>query len=244
MDAPARTTRPDQSERLAEQYLRARGYSDVVYEPDGNVPPDFLVDGRIAVEVRRLNQFHESPQGSKEPLEQVSEPVINWIDKCLESFGPSVNGESWFVHVSFSRPLGDWRVVRNELRGTLNEFKNSSTRRPGKSCVLPHLELEFKKACNQHPFFFLLGGLSDYDSGGFTLFETYRSLEVIIPEKESKIAPYRSGYPEWWLVLINHIGYWLNEDDAHQLRESPPVTHSLDKVVLVNPLNTSDGIEI
>jgi len=27
-----------------------------VYEPDGNTPPDFLVNGTIAVEVRRLNQ--------------------------------------------------------------------------------------------------------------------------------------------------------------------------------------------
>ena len=45
----------DDSEARIAAYLAHRGFTDVVYEPDGNVPPDFLVDGRIAVEVRRLN---------------------------------------------------------------------------------------------------------------------------------------------------------------------------------------------
>jgi len=46
----------DSSETLAKEYLRFLGYTDIIYEPDGNIPPDFLVNGRIAVEVRRLNQ--------------------------------------------------------------------------------------------------------------------------------------------------------------------------------------------
>ena len=98
------------------------------------------------------------------------------------------------------------------------------------------------RAPQQH--FFLLGGFSDYDSGGFTLAETIRSLKVIIPEKEAKVAPYKKRYPTWWLVLINHISYRLNEEDLCEIRKSPPVEHSFDKVVLVNPLDTSHGTEI
>jgi hypothetical protein len=41
----------DRSETLAYNHLVFRGFSSPVYEPDGNVPPDFLLDGRIAVEV-------------------------------------------------------------------------------------------------------------------------------------------------------------------------------------------------
>ncbi len=48
--------RMDQSESHARDYLEHLGLGRVVYQPDGNVPPDFLVDGRIAVEVRRLNE--------------------------------------------------------------------------------------------------------------------------------------------------------------------------------------------
>ena len=48
-----------QEEKWVEEYLTHRGFRDIVYEPDGNVPPDFLIDGKIAIEVRRLNQHHE-----------------------------------------------------------------------------------------------------------------------------------------------------------------------------------------
>jgi len=44
----------DRSETVGMHHLLFRGHSDVIYEPDGNVPPDFLVEGRSAVEVRRL----------------------------------------------------------------------------------------------------------------------------------------------------------------------------------------------
>ena len=46
----------DETERIVLAHLTHRGFTDVVYEPDGNIPPDFLVNGSIAIEVRRLNQ--------------------------------------------------------------------------------------------------------------------------------------------------------------------------------------------
>jgi len=48
----------DEAEMLSEAFLRSRGFKAVVYEPDGNIPPDFLCDTRVAVEVRR---FEPSP---------------------------------------------------------------------------------------------------------------------------------------------------------------------------------------
>lgn len=234
----------NQSERLAERYLRSLGFNGVTYEPDGNVPPDFVVDGKVAVEVRRLNQFKQSPNGDMIPVEEVSEPVPKRIETCLKRLGPSVDGESWFVHVCLSRPFESWKVVRRKLPSTLNSFKSSQARRPCTLSITPHLDLDLKRAPTPQQDFFLLGGLLDYDSGGFTLAETIRSLSVIIPEKEAKVAPYRMRYPKWWLVLINHTIYRLNEEDLSAIRNSPPVEHSFDKVVLVNPLDTSNGTEI
>jgi hypothetical protein len=65
----------DASEVLADAYLRHCGYTDVKYEPDGNIPPDFLVNGRIAIEVRRLNQNYVAPEGNK-GLEEVRIPLF------------------------------------------------------------------------------------------------------------------------------------------------------------------------
>src|SRR5206468_13124046 len=64
----------DKSEQIAESHLRSRGFQDIMYEPDGNVPPDFLVDGQIAVEVRRLNQNEDTPEGPR-GLEEAAIPL-------------------------------------------------------------------------------------------------------------------------------------------------------------------------
>jgi hypothetical protein len=55
----------DQSEKVAYQYLSSCGFRDIVYEPDGNIPPDFLVNDSVAVEVRRLNQNEQTPAGPR-----------------------------------------------------------------------------------------------------------------------------------------------------------------------------------
>jgi hypothetical protein len=46
----------------------------------------------------------------------------------------------------------------------------------------------------------------------------------------------RAKYPEWWLILIDHIGYGA--------REPIHVDHDWDKVILVNPLNPELGYEV
>ena len=64
----------DATEKLVAKHLKHRGYANVVYEPDGNIPPDFLVDGTIAIEVRRLNQNHFDGPDAK-GLEEVAIPL-------------------------------------------------------------------------------------------------------------------------------------------------------------------------
>lgn len=44
-------------EKIAENYLISEGYINIIYEPNGNCPPDFVVNKEIAIEVRRLNQL-------------------------------------------------------------------------------------------------------------------------------------------------------------------------------------------
>lgn len=75
----------DASEKLVESYLKGI-FTDVRYEPDGNVPPDFLADSRVAVEVRRLNQNHDDGSG-KGPrgLEETAIPIWRRVRVCLES---------------------------------------------------------------------------------------------------------------------------------------------------------------
>ena len=70
----------DASERIAYEFLKYSGYKDIVYEPDGNVPPDFLVNTRIAIEVRRLNQNY-CKNGNFKGLEETAIPLWKKIEK-------------------------------------------------------------------------------------------------------------------------------------------------------------------
>ncbi|MET0555249.1 MAG: hypothetical protein ABW221_19560 [Vicinamibacteria bacterium] len=169
----------DKTEQVAQQHLRSRGFTDVRYEPDGNVPPDFLVDARIAVEVRRLNQ-HEETTGTPRGLEAVSIPLLHRMRKLLPALGPA-RGESWYVTYTFERPL-----------------------------------------------------LEQLD----------RNIRLCVDEKARKVAKVRSRYPEWWLLLVDHVAHGLELEDHEELRRLLSMSHSWDKILVVNPLHPAQVFEL
>lgn len=59
-----------------------------------------------------------------------------------------------------------------------------------------------------------------------------------------KIAPYRHKYPEWWLVLVDRIGYGVEACDEQLFREHLKFDHNWDKIMLVHPLNPSSVFEL
>lgn len=227
----------DDSEQLADKYLRSLDLGSVVYEPNGNVPPDFCIDGRIAVEVRRLNQNFEFPDGSRQGLEELATPIWNHFKSFLPSLGPSINGECWFVMIDFCRPLAKWKVVRPLVESHLRAFMSSAVREPLTIAVTPNLSLNLIRSGKDHGSFFLLGGGYDDDSGGWVMSEIERNLRLCISEKEHKIEPHRSKYPMWWLVLVDHIGYSLDAEERpiFQFEVMPQISHNFDKVVLIDP---------
>jgi hypothetical protein len=236
----------DESERLAEQFLLGLGVGAVVFEPDGNVPPDFAVGRNIGVEVRRLNQNYVWSDGSTEGLETLAIPLWQRLKRLLLSLGPSVGGESWFVGMDFRRPIGPWRPLEAKIKKALFAFMQSSTRTRTSIQVLPNFELDLICASKDHGTFFLLGASSDDDSGGWVMGEVERNLRICITEKERKIAPYRSQYTEWWLVLIDHIDFSMDLDDREVFRAEvmPGVPHSFDKIILIDPRDYQSAFEV
>jgi hypothetical protein len=122
----------DDSEKVANDYLLNLGLGAVVYEPDGNTPPDFLVNG-IAVEVRRLNQ-NEIIESGHRGFEVTRIPLDARVRKLLASFGPAQSGASWFVCYDFGRPLPDWKELRSALREYLLTFRANPQHRKRAVC--------------------------------------------------------------------------------------------------------------
>ncbi len=231
----------DPSETTVKEFLFRMGFSNVVYEPDGNLPPDFLISGEIAVEVRRLNQNHYD--GSKmRGLETVAIPLWQKMKRLIESIA-GTDGNSWFVFFEFRRPEPPWKSIKPEICKSLLEFKNSTDKRNGIIYSTQNFQVDVIEASRPHETFFLLGGMIDNQSGGCVVPELISNIQYCVSEKLSKIGPYRNKYKTWWLVLTNYTGFSLDEDDREQLQQHLQLPVGWDRILLINPSDLREWVE-
>jgi len=235
----------DDSEKLVREMLVNLTGSVPVFEPDGNVTPDFLVDGSIAVEVRRLNKSYVNDDDRPKGLEEDAIPLIQRIKTYLSGLEPMPN-KNWYVFIKYSRPTPRWNALKVQLDRFFASF--SKINNPKTSYEKLALESQFwvklVPASASRPAF-SLGGYNDMQSGGWLLDDIHTNLSLYIAEKSEKIASKRGKYPEWWLVLPNHIGLWLDEHDQRQFFEGYSVNPGLfDKVFLVDPGNSKRVMQV
>lgn len=234
----------DASEKLVENHLKHCGYLDIIYEPDGNIPPDFLVNGTIAIEVRRLNQNHSDGLVTK-GLEEVAIPLWKKVEKLLSSMGPPTEGESWFVHFRFSRPVEQWITLEPKLRAGLASFTKAIVKARTIAAIGQGFELEiFCRTSNPHKNMFVMAGCSDQESGGWLLSEMETNINHCASEKSRKIQKVRSKYSQWWLALVDHIDYGLDDFDRQMFKDQVSVQHDWDKIILIDPRDHRRFFEI
>jgi len=218
----------DHSETLALKFLDSLNLGPISFEPDGNIPPDFLIGNRIAVEVRRLNQHWINSEGESQGLENDQFAVVRLIRRLTVEIGPPTQGKSWFVIYRFSRPLLPLRKLTQAIREYLIRFRDGYTQST-EFIVGGSFHLRLLRATDLHTTCFLLGGASDRNSGGFVGGLLAENIKFCLREKERKIAAVRHKYPEWWLVLIDLVSYGMWEPLSLQ--------HSWDKLILLDPQN-------
>lgn len=239
----------DASEAFAETYLKALGFDDVRYEPDGNVPPDFLVDGRIAVEVRRLNQNFDDGSGARpRGLEETAIPLWRRMQDYLIGLGPApASGPSWFVFYRFSRPTPPWKALKRDLDAVLLPFMAAEDPQPFSTAIGPDgcFTIRVFRAARPKPTFFRPAGHSDEQSGGWLIGEMAENLKHCIAEKTAKIALYRTRYPEWRLVLADHIGFGLDAFEQDLFLDQVTVDPGgFDRIVLLDPRDASRAFQV
>jgi hypothetical protein len=228
----------DIAEKHVEKYLKCSGFSTVVYEPDGNVPPDFLADDRVAVEVRRLNQKFDDGTNTR-GLEEVRIPLWNNVKKLVESLGVP-QGNSYYVFLRFSRPVGRWKTLKPVLARQLKALQATPPTKITK-IVAGNVQLEIRPAPKPMKTHFVLIGQSDEQSGGWIVEEINKNLQHCVQEKTEKIKAFKAKYPEWWLVLPDLIGYGLDAFDKEELRKQLSFAHTWDKIILLDPNNPCDA---
>jgi hypothetical protein len=237
----------DDSEKLVEAYLISAGFTDVRHEPCKNSTPDFLIDGRIAVEVRRLNQNFDDKSGKGlRGLEETDIPLSRSFEKYLTELGPApASGRSWFVFYAFSRPDPAWKDLKRQLDGLLKPFMASDNPQPFEARLNANFKIEISLSPSPSATFFVLIGGDDEQSGGWTMTEIDANLKHCIIEKTAKIANHRAKYPEWWLILPDHIGHGLGQFRQKQFLEHGTVQPGgFDRIILLDPQDASRDFQV
>lgn len=226
-----------QNEDKVFEYLKHLGYSDIVYEPVPNRPPDFVVDRHIAVEARILNQNFESAS-EYEGLEETAIPLRDRLKRLFREIGPSPVVKSWFFSYQFQRPLPDWSILRPKIKDELVDFLKNSRERDHYSVELDDVfEYDLRAMAAPHAQAFVLGGYADHDAGGWVVSEMIRNINLVAVEKAGKIAGVSTTYDEWWLALVNNVGAWLDADEISLIREKVKVPAIWSQVLIVSKFN-------
>jgi hypothetical protein len=153
-------------------------------------------------------------------------------------------GVSWFVFFSFSRPVENWKTLKPKLEAELRAFQAAPIPGHTRHQLATGFELEIAQAASSHPTFYVMGGSIDDESGGWLVGEVEKNLKICIAEKTDKIRDFRTKYAEWWLVLVDHIALGLDASDIQQLKAHTSISHTWDKVIVIDPNNPTRSFQI
>ena len=117
---------PNREEKLVIDNLTHQGYENILFEPDGNVPPDILVDDKIAIEVRRLNQNQKTENGFK-GLEQDEFSVHGILRRIMKEVSDENYEKSAFVGYYFNRPIPSKKEIKKFAKEVLENLKERNS---------------------------------------------------------------------------------------------------------------------
>jgi hypothetical protein len=228
-------------EKTVCDFLVHLGYEDIVYQPDGQATPDFLVNGEIAVEARRLNQNFVHNDEKIKGHETVAIPIKHKVKNLLNNFGPPVGKDSWFVFLYFKRPVGNWE---SKLTKGLKAFQQEVTRQNFYIIKDINFDIRVSRSAEPKNTMFLYGGCIDRDDNGWLLEKMEKNMRFCINEKSKKIIGVRHKYVKWWLVLVDYISYGLDDSEIIALKNKISFRHDWNRVIIVDHTNYKKWLEI
>ncbi len=194
----------NRTEQLAEHYLAWRyPKSEPTYEPDGNVCPDFLVDGH-AYEVTELVSVDED--GSANTPHQPSVDSLRRISREL-----CAGHADWTKYLWIKRPIktkAQRKAIKRELKRLVQGAAESSVEEAllAQGIRIMHTS-EFRGQA------FEWGGASPFGEAGLVSHLFLAALQHAVTAKASKCAAAAKKYDALSLVVVNRNQAFLDEED-------------------------------
>ena len=224
-------------ENRARLWFESQGYSDIRRPSDD--PPDFVVDGCVAAEVRRLIY----PEG------ELTIPLENAVRKVLAKLGPPTDGKTVFLsfRYPFSLELPKVKVVEAEIGEALESDACLEGAYFPLDCGIrlrAHPPIPSPPECNKFELNGAYVGPPRWGGVG----DLVENISRCIDEKSRKVKKKNRlhDYPCWWLLLIDHIHYvpTLSEDQLKTLREQVQSRDFWKRIIVISPESPKSSYEL
>lgn len=229
-------------EQIALDYLNTIS-NDVVYEPDGKIPPDFKLNQIIAVEVRRLNQnvlVGKKPRG----IEQEQIRLYQALARLVREFDSPIPTNNFLISLDFKRPIGKISNIESVAKRRLSSFLQNKPATPFEIKLSSNVSITVIGANRKGPAVFHIGSESDWDSSGWVGPLYADNINRCIAEKTKKIQAYKSKYSEWWLVLVDFLAGGIGEPERTFIIQRINKGSDWKKIAVIDPETKKEILKI
>jgi len=225
----------NKDELIVLKYLQLTHGTNIIFEPNGNKSPDFLLNSNIAIEVRRLNQ-HFFSKCKLEGLETLSYQLNGAINDVLVSFDTMFSGKSYWIFLRYKRPISDSiKRTKKLIYSTLLKFiKFENIALPHELIVNKSIILEIHESLPIEGRIFRFGGEDDQNAGGFVISTYIENIQHCIHEKSEKIKNEKHKFKLWHFYLVDHLNFGLDFQDIIEVKKIVTTLEEFDKLVLIN----------
>jgi hypothetical protein len=229
-------------EQIALDYLHNIS-SDVVYEPDDKIPPDFKLNQVIAVEVRRLNQ-NILVGTNQRGLEQEQIKLWRVLSGVLREFDSPIPTESFWISLHFKRPVGKMSSIESAARRGFLCFINGRPQTPFQISLSRNVSITITKTNRNSKRVFDFGIQVDQDSGGWVGPLYLDNINHCIEEKSRKVKPHKAKYSEWWLVLVDYLAGGIGEPEKTYVVQHINRGDDWKKIIVIDPRTKKEILKI
>lgn len=204
----------NKDEKRAEEYLVSLGYKNIEYEKIKNKTPDFLIDDKIAVEVRRLNINFATGN-----IENFESQIRNNIKKIISNFKCETFNNSVYLSIELTEPkkIDDKKIITQKIKKVFKEHFNFITEEK-EYYISDYLSLSFTPT-EKKDTLYKYGDIEP--PFGWRNYDLDTNIQYCIDEKITKINNHKdfnfSHCKEWWLILVDYVAYGMDNEDFRLL---------------------------
>ena len=229
-------------EQIALDYLHIIS-RDVVYEPDGKIPPDFKLNHIIAVEVRRLNKNifgRKFPKG----LEQDQHSLVDGLSAIIREFDSPIPADNYRIKLRISRPTPKINKLKSVAKKELGSFLKNKPEMPFEIKLSDNVSIILSKDNRKSPKVFHIAVISDQGHCGWTAPDYVENINFCISEKTIRIQKYKFKYPEWWLVLVDFLAGGIGEPERTFVIQHINKGSDWKKIIIIHPETKQEILKI